>query len=312
VETYPRNRRGGGLAIVAALLCLPLAGLTPSATAVTLPADPQDLDSLVTEADELGEEYRGDLRDMEGVLEEAEEAEERLEETEDALEEVRGDAALLAAEVYRSNGVDPVLSVFTASDPDALIDRARYVDHLSHSHSETMERLHEVADEHAAAHEEAQAALEEADEDLSELRERREDVQELIADHPEQEMGPPDSLTPRTRQMRDLVLEEFGEGPGYGCYRPHDGSSFVGEHPKGRACDFMMSNDGRMPPQDEIDRGWDIAEWSKDNADRLGIMYVIYRQQIWDQRRGDTDWRPMGDRGSITENHFDHVHISMW
>lgn len=98
---------------------------------------------------------------------------------------------------------------------------------------------------------------------------------------------------------------------GYGCYRAV-GGWVVGEHPKGRACDFMVDANGSMPSQEQVDRGWAISEWARDNADDLGIMYVIYRQQIWDVRRGDTDWRPMADRGSITENHFDHVHISMF
>ena len=48
------------------------------------------------------------------------------------------------------------------------------------------------------------------------------------------------------------------------------------------------------------------------NAARLGIMYVIYRQHIWDVRMPSSGWRPMEDRGSITANHFDHVHISVF
>jgi len=48
-----------------------------------------------------------------------------------------------------------------------------------------------------------------------------------------------------------------------------------------------------------------------EHAEDLGIMYVIWRQEIWDIRRND-GWRRMADRGSITENHYDHVHISMF
>jgi hypothetical protein len=39
------------------------------------------------------------------------------------------------------------------------------------------------------------------------------------------------------------------------------------------------------------------------------IGYVIYRQRIASARDGWA-WRPMEDRGSNTQNHFDHVHVS--
>lgn len=39
------------------------------------------------------------------------------------------------------------------------------------------------------------------------------------------------------------------------------------------------------------------------------IGYVIYRQRIASARDGWA-WRPMEDRGSNTQNHYDHVHVS--
>ena len=125
-------------------------------------------------------------------------------------------------------------------------------------------------------------------------------------------MEPPDNITPYPA-MRDLVIEEFGRATKWAVWAATAvGGWVVGEHPKGRACDFMLNADGQTPSEEQIRRGWYISEWARENADDLGIMYVIYRQQIWDVRRGDTDWRDMADRGSITENHFDHVHISMY
>jgi hypothetical protein len=58
--------------------------------------------------------------------------------------------------------------------------------------------------------------------------------------------------------------------------------------------------------------GYDIAAWAQANASRLGIMYIIYRQRIWDVRMASSGWVPMEDRGSITANHYDHVHISVF
>ena len=58
--------------------------------------------------------------------------------------------------------------------------------------------------------------------------------------------------------------------------------------------------------------GYEIAAWGQANASRLGIMYIIYRQRIWDVRNASAGWVPMADRGSFTANHFDHVHISVF
>ncbi|MEU6720669.1 lytic transglycosylase domain-containing protein [Nonomuraea sp. NPDC046802] len=124
---------------------------------------------------------------------------------------------------------------------------------------------------------------------------------------PEQQDGQ-DMLTPRTRHMRNLIKQQFGVPFGIGCYRPiEDG----GEHPRGRACDFMLSRGGTMPSAGAQALGDAIAAWAQANANRLGIYYIIWKQRIWNPRYADQGWRPMGDRGTITENHFDHVHISV-
>jgi hypothetical protein len=74
----------------------------------------------------------------------------------------------------------------------------------------------------------------------------------------------------------------------------------------------MLSSGGVMPTASSIQKGYDIAAWAQANASRLGIMYIIYRQRIWDVRMASSGWVPMEDRGSITANHYDHVHISVF
>lgn len=51
-----------------------------------------------------------------------------------------------------------------------------------------------------------------------------------------------------------------------------------------------------------------ICAYAIANQKRYGVRYIIYRQQIW--HRLDQRWVPMADRGDLTQNHFDHVHIS--
>jgi hypothetical protein len=314
-SALPRRRRTGRTRVIAVALSMAAALVAlPQAPALALPMEPESMDSLRQRAEALGEEYNGELRDMEGVIQEAERATARAEKTAEEAEASKEQVRTLAYASYTGNGIDPAMSLFVDADPDQIIDRAVVIDFLASSNQDKIAELEQALERDEKAQEAAQGTLEEAEADLEELESRRDEVQELIADHPNQPMGGPYNITPRTQQMRELVIEEFGEGRdvgGVGCYRAV-GGWVVGEHPKGRACDFMVDANGQMPSQNQIDRGWAIAEWARENADRLGIMYVIYRQQIWDVRRGDTDWRAMADRGSITENHFDHVHISMF
>jgi hypothetical protein len=93
------------------------------------------------------------------------------------------------------------------------------------------------------------------------------------------------------------------------CHRYPQVTSFLGVrtssgyHGEGRALDCMISNSTV---------GWDLAKWVRANASRLGVMEVIYRQQIWTVQRSSEGWRLMEDRGSPTANHMDHVHVSVY
>ena len=46
-----------------------------------------------------------------------------------------------------------------------------------------------------------------------------------------------------------------------------------------------------------------IAHW-----DELGVAYIIWQQRILSSPGGA--WKPMADRGSVTANHVDHVHVN--
>jgi hypothetical protein len=76
------------------------------------------------------------------------------------------------------------------------------------------------------------------------------------------------------------------------------------DHGLGKALDAMTT--------DQM-KGDAIASWAiKLNTVHPNLItYVIYRQRIWNVSQGDTAWRPMADRGSPTQNHMDHVHISV-
>lgn len=84
-------------------------------------------------------------------------------------------------------------------------------------------------------------------------------------------------------------------GLSYGGLRPGDD----GEHGTGEALDIM------------VDRatGDRVAAYLQENATRLGVDNVIWRQRIWFVGDPFTQWKALADRGSPTANHYDHVHV---
>lgn len=115
-----------------------------------------------------------------------------------------------------------------------------------------------------------------------------------------------DGSKPATLRMCEAARRNSAIVHRIGCYDDR-----AGDHGAGYACDFMVAKIGNMPTAEYRQIGQDLADWAKKNAKKYGIRYVIYRQKIWNIKRAREGWRKMGNRGSITENHYDHVHISM-
>ncbi|GAB2810633.1 hypothetical protein GCM10022221_05050 [Actinocorallia aurea] len=112
--------------------------------------------------------------------------------------------------------------------------------------------------------------------------------------------------TPHMQAVRNELDAMFGPFPVIGCMRPGDPQ----DHGQGQATDYMLSSGGRMPTNAWMAVGDRTANYAISNWQRLGVKYVIWRQHIWNPSVCKC-WRLMGDRGSITQNHFDHVHISV-
>lgn len=132
-------------------------------------------------------------------------------------------------------------------------------------------------------------------------------------------------LTPRTQNIKNQIEEKFdGKFSSIGGYRPGP-DAYSNDHSCGRAIDVMVTKLGNRSNEEETANGFAIAEWASKNADVLGVHYIIFHQCIWNVQRASESgcqnvpagvdakgWRSMSDRGSNTQNHYDHVHISMW
>lgn len=109
-------------------------------------------------------------------------------------------------------------------------------------------------------------------------------------------------LQPQTAAFKEEIANLFGI-TSFSGYRPGDS----GDHGKGLAIDFMV------PESSEL--GDKVAEYAIQNMASRGISYIIWEQRFYatfDSKYGPANtWNPMPDRGSVTENHYDHVHVSM-
>ena len=106
-------------------------------------------------------------------------------------------------------------------------------------------------------------------------------------------------LKPKAMVVYNAVTERWSFSS-IGGYRATNNRS---NHGSGGAIDFMLR------PGADSDKGWAVANYVAANASAFGIDHIIFEQKIWTPYK--PYWRPMANRGSITANHYDHVHVSV-
>ncbi|HEM3174162.1 TPA: LysM peptidoglycan-binding domain-containing protein [Streptococcus suis] len=108
-------------------------------------------------------------------------------------------------------------------------------------------------------------------------------------------------LQPQVAAFRAEVANAFGI-TSFSGYRPGDS----GDHGKGLAIDFMVPESSALGDQ--------VAAYAVANLASKNINYIIWKQRFYAPYASiygpAYTWNLMPDRGSITENHYDHVHVS--
>ena len=110
-----------------------------------------------------------------------------------------------------------------------------------------------------------------------------------------------EGLQPQAIRFKEQVINELGLTD-IGGYRPGDPE----DHGKGLAIDVMVPESSAIGDQ--------VAQYAIDHMQENGISYIIWKQRFYapvDNIYGPANtWNEMPDRGSVTENHYDHVHVS--
>ncbi|MEV8237033.1 peptidoglycan DD-metalloendopeptidase family protein [Rhodococcus sp. NPDC077669] len=115
-------------------------------------------------------------------------------------------------------------------------------------------------------------------------------------------IGSEDHFQVDTVRVARAVHAKFPQITTIGGWRA-DGGGFD-DHPSGRAADIMIDN---WSSEEGKALGDQVKDYLWANRDYLQIEYMIWRQEyIPSQGEPNT----MEDRGSPTQNHFDHVHVT--
>ncbi|HEN2304166.1 TPA: LysM peptidoglycan-binding domain-containing protein [Streptococcus agalactiae] len=117
-----------------------------------------------------------------------------------------------------------------------------------------------------------------------------------VAAHPENA-----GLQPHVAAYKEKVASTYGVNE-FSTYRAGD----PGDHGKGLAVDFIVGTNQAL--------GNKVAQYSTQNMAANNISYVIWQQKFYSNTNSiygpANTWNAMPDRGGVTANHYDHVHVS--
>ncbi|MBO4269894.1 hypothetical protein GSF24_04395 [Microbispora triticiradicis] len=301
MEVDVRSGRWARLAVVTTvLLAAPV--VSGVFTASAEPGQQAKLRRLTKEAAALQKEYRGEILSLEDAELAAKKASAKVGKLKVDLLAAQRAVTQFAQTSYMSGGMDASQLFSVSGDLSSLSTLA----YLGDAKSERLNGIRALIAKQRKASRDADAEIDKLQRHIKELKAKRREIETLMAKYGFQAPDAGSGLTQRMITVRNAIMSQFPMPFGVGCLRPGD----PGEHGKGRACDFMMSSGGRMPDAVAKERGDALAQWCIQHASQYGIMYIIWQQRFYDMRTG-AGWRMMSDRGGITANHYDHVHVSV-
>ena len=112
-------------------------------------------------------------------------------------------------------------------------------------------------------------------------------------------------LTPHTKKMKVALAKKFGI-TSFSLFRAGDDDGTGHGHNSGMAVDFMVPVNSAQGDQ--------LADYLTKHMDELGVYYIIWKQRFYMPQfniyGSANTWNLMPNRGGVTANHYDHVHVS--
>ncbi|WP_431931788.1 coiled-coil domain-containing protein [Nonomuraea jabiensis] len=297
--------RIGRIAVLVAVLA-GLLGLPAPSPAVADPS-PTDLRKLTKQAELLEKRYRGQIQSLEEIKLQVKRATTTSGTLQAQLKDAQADVADIAQTAYMVGPLDTFRLLTPNADPTVILGQAANMNYMADERTRRVQGVQKLIDKSKEAKIAANDKIEKLRKEIKNLQSKQREVEKLLAKYGFQQPGGAEGLTQRMIDVRADIMRNFPMKYGVGCLRPGD----PGEHGKGRACDFMMSRGGTMATGSDEARGDALADYLIKNGARIGVMYIIWKQRYYDIRSGG-GWDPMSDRGGVTANHYDHVHVSVF
>ncbi|MEH0842149.1 hypothetical protein V6U81_07120 [Micromonospora sp. CPCC 205711] len=260
-----------------------------------------------------------------------------------------GKVSEIAGVAYRTGRLGPVTALLSSSSPEGFLDRAAALETVAANEDRELRNLIRTRDEATRTRAAIDREVIEERRQVTVMAKRKQQAERALEVAAAQKPDPPaaadsggstsgtstanakpatrnpdgswppescsiDDPTPADGCITPRMLNALQQAQAAGfkryvsCYRP----SGSGEHPKGRACDFAAQVSGFGGDATGGDRtyGNNLAAYFIRNADRLGVLYVIWYRQIWLPSSG---WKSYsGAGGDPSSDHTNHVHLSVY
>lgn len=327
------------LAAAVALLVTALA-VTLASPAAAVPADPEGGTKTLREA--LESAAKGHVE----ATQKLKDSKKRQKELQSTLlqarvetEQMEVQVAAVAARSYRLGRFNTMSMLLSASSPDVFLERAQRLDMMAQIDGRALVRHRGALDRHARATQAIALEIKEQEKQVTVLAKKKKEADLALASvgggaaaggfvnansplakpasrssdgsWPKESCTVNDPTTSGCVTPRLLNAYQQAKAAGFtrytSCFSPRDS----GEHPKGRACDHSAAPgvfENVNASGGDKAYGDRLAAFYVKNANRLGVMYVIWYRQIW---MPGTGWRSYSGSGGPNATHTNHVHLSV-
>lgn len=262
----------------------------------------------------------------------------QLQATQAQLASLQEQVAAIAVAAYRTGPLTTFAALMDSGSPDSFAARAGSLNEIAHHNDNVLHELRRLKDDEAAQQKALEAEIANQQQQVQTMEQQKKDAEKALAQAggpsrgfvtanlplaapvprnsdgslPKESCSVDDPTTTGCITPRMLHAMQQAQQDGFkrfvSCFRP----SGPYEHPKGRACDFSVQNKpgfGGVATGDEFVYGSTLATYFVKNADRLGVMYVIWFKQVWTPAVG---WHHYsGVAGDPSSDHTNHVHLSI-
>ncbi|MEV0725714.1 hypothetical protein AB0I37_23410 [Micromonospora purpureochromogenes] len=319
----------------------------PPATRLAAPGDPEGgTPALRAQLDAASKGWIDAKAALERSTKRQQELGNQLKTIESELTVRQGKVGEIAGVAYRTGRLGPVSALLNSSSPEGFLDRAAALETVASNEDRELRNLLRTRDDATRTRATLDKEIVEERKQVAVMAKRKQQAERALAvaaaDKPAASTGGGSNAGTSTANARPAPRNPDGSWPSescsvndptpangcitprmlnalkqtqaagftryVSCYRP----SGSGEHPKGRACDFAAQKSGFGGDATGGDRtyGNNLAAYHIRNADRLGVLYVIWYRQIWLPSSG---WKSYsGAGGDPSSDHTNHVHLSVY